>query len=281
VIYGHVDGSVLLIFSCSDLLVLFFVCRDARVLWLLWQVGVAQWWARGVGRDLGACPVSSSRGLRMLGPMRALVSSSGSILVLLPLCLKLENFIIYVSLCNSRIHVITLYSGHVCVYYASMLWCWHLVWNLVRTDHSCIGVGCHSWYQSQMSIIRHWWPYFRKPTVRICFNAHIRTILVLTGGKLTGIYFLYLLSAIYFSIKYPHARWCGFHPCCLKARFAWGNPYHAVGADVHHATSHDRIPRASRDLGMSCRYFHKTWIRLYDICSVVHTTLNVWAPLGG
>jgi hypothetical protein len=25
-----------------------------------------------------------------------------------------------------------------------MLWCWHLVWILVRTDHPCLGVGCHS-----------------------------------------------------------------------------------------------------------------------------------------
>jgi hypothetical protein len=24
-----------------------------------------------------------------------------------------------------------------------MLWCWHLVWILVRTDHPCLGVGCH------------------------------------------------------------------------------------------------------------------------------------------
>jgi hypothetical protein len=90
---------------------------------------------------------------------------------------------------NSRIHVITLYSSYVCVYYASMLWCWHLVWILVRTDHPCLGVGCHSWYQSHTSIIRHWRPYFWKPTVRIRFNAHIRTIVLLTGGKLTGIYF--------------------------------------------------------------------------------------------
>jgi hypothetical protein len=45
--------------------------------------------------------------------------------------------------CNSRIHVITLYSGHVCVYYASMLRCSHLIWILVRTDHPCLGVGCH------------------------------------------------------------------------------------------------------------------------------------------
>jgi hypothetical protein len=33
--------------------------------------------------------------------------------------------------------------------------------------------------------------------VMIRFNAHIRTIAVLTDSKLTGIYFLYLLSAIY------------------------------------------------------------------------------------
>jgi hypothetical protein len=36
--------------------------------------------------------------------------------------------------------------------------------------------------------------------VRIRVDAHIRTIVVLTCGKLTGIYFLYLLSAIYFSV---------------------------------------------------------------------------------
>jgi uncharacterized protein (DUF58 family) len=36
--------------------------------------------------------------------------------------------------------------------------------------------------------------------VRIRFNAYIRTIVVLTGSKLTRIYFLYLLSAIYFFV---------------------------------------------------------------------------------
>jgi hypothetical protein len=30
------------------------------------------------------------------------------------------------------------------LYYVSMLWCWHLIWILVRTDHPCLGVGCHS-----------------------------------------------------------------------------------------------------------------------------------------
>jgi hypothetical protein len=36
--------------------------------------------------------------------------------------------------------------------------------------------------------------------VRIRLDAHIRTIVVLTGDKLTGIYFLHLISIIYFSI---------------------------------------------------------------------------------
>jgi hypothetical protein len=54
--------------------------------------------------------------------------------------------------------------------------------------------------------------FLKKPTVRIHFNARIRTIVVLTGGKLIVTYFLYLLSAIYFSVtmhiregKYPRA----------------------------------------------------------------------------
>jgi hypothetical protein len=42
--------------------------------------------------------------------------------------------------------------------------------------------------------------------VRIRFNAHIRTIVVLTGGKLTGIYFLYLLSVIYFLQQRTYAK---------------------------------------------------------------------------
>jgi hypothetical protein len=164
------------------------------------------------------------------------------------------------------------------LYYVLMLRCWQLVWILVRTNHPCLGVGCHSWYQSRMSIIRHWWPYFQKSMVRIRFHARIMIIVVLIGGKLTGIYFLYFLSAIYFLC--PSARWCESWTHCLKVRFAWGSPYCAVGADVHRATSHDRVPRTSRDIGMSCGHFHKMWIHSCDVCSTVHTALNAWAPLG-
>jgi hypothetical protein len=31
------------------------------------------------------------------------------------------------------------------LYYASMLRCWHLVWIMFRTNHPCLGVGCHMW----------------------------------------------------------------------------------------------------------------------------------------
>jgi hypothetical protein len=61
---------------------------------------------------------------------------------------------------------------------------------LVRTDHPCLRVGCHRWYQSITGIIHRVWSYFQKPTMRICLDAHIRTIIVVTCGKLTGIYFL-------------------------------------------------------------------------------------------
>jgi hypothetical protein len=46
---------------------------------------------------------------------------------------------------------------------------------------------------------------FSETIVRICLDAHIRTIVVLTGDKLTGIYFLPLLPAIYYSVM-THLR---------------------------------------------------------------------------
>jgi hypothetical protein len=117
-------------------------------------------------------------------------------------------------------------------------------------------------------------------------QCRIKTIVVLTGGKLTWIYFLQFTFCNNAPMprqegKYPHAEWYEFWPCCLKVRFGWGSPYHAVGADVHRAMSHDRVIRASRDLRMSCGNFHKTWICSCDICSAVHAALNTWAPLGG
>jgi hypothetical protein len=57
--------------------------------------------------------------------------------------------------------------------------------------------------------------------------------------------------------------------------------YHAVGAAVHRAMSHDRVPGASRDPMISCGHFRKTRMRSCNVCSVVHTTLNAWAHLGG
>jgi hypothetical protein len=61
---------------------------------------------------------------------------------------------------------------------------------LVRSNHLCLRVGRHGWYQSTTGIIRHVRRYFQKPTVRIHLDAHIRIIVVLTGDKLIEIYFL-------------------------------------------------------------------------------------------
>jgi hypothetical protein len=71
---------------------------------------------------------------------------------------------------------------------------------LVRLNHPFLRVKLHSWYQSITCVIHHLWKYLQKHMVRKHLDAHIRTIIVLTGGKLTGIYFLHLLYAIYYSV---------------------------------------------------------------------------------
>jgi hypothetical protein len=79
-----------------------------------------------------------------------------------------------------------------------------------------------------------------KTTVRIRLEAHIRTIVVLTGGKLTGIYFLHLLSVIYFFVT-THQRKCknvsilppgdvNLGPVPSRRGLLEDDPYRAVGA---------------------------------------------------
>jgi hypothetical protein len=172
------------------------------------------------------------------------------------------------------------------IYYASMLQCWQLVRILVRTNHPFLMVGCHSWYQSFTIIISHWLPYFQKPTVRIHLDAHIRTIVILTGGELTRNYFLYLLSVM--THWWQGKKISILPPGDVNARpvpSRWvvleDSPYHVVGAAVHRATSHDHTPRACGDLGVSCGDLHKAWICSCNVCSAVYVTFNAWAPLGG
>jgi hypothetical protein len=76
---------------------------------------------------------------------------------------------------------------------------------LVRIDHPCLRVGRHSWYQSHYRYNTSHTVLFSKTVVRIRLDAHMRTIVVLSVSKLTGIYFLYLLYAIYFSVT-THLR---------------------------------------------------------------------------
>jgi hypothetical protein len=64
---------------------------------------------------------------------------------------------------------------------------------LIWTNRPFEGRECHSWYQSHYGYNTSCMVLFSKTLVRIRLDAHIRTIVVLTGGKLTGIYLLYLL----------------------------------------------------------------------------------------
>jgi hypothetical protein len=90
-----------------------------------------------------------------------------------------------------------------------------------------------------------------------------------------------LLSTIYFCndvpTKYPLVGWCESQTRTLKTGLLEDSLYCALETAVCRAMSHDHVPRPSRDLGMSCDHFHKTWIHFCNVCSAVHTVLNVWA----
>jgi hypothetical protein len=80
---------------------------------------------------------------------------------------------------------------------------------------------------------------FLKTTVIIRLDANLRIILVLTGGKLTGFYFLYLLYAIYYSVTthLQKGKKVSFlppgdvntGPVPSRRGLFEDNPYHAVG----------------------------------------------------
>jgi hypothetical protein len=98
--------------------------------------------------------------------------------------------------------------------------------------------------------------------VRIRLDAHIRTIVVLTGGKLIGIYFMHLLYVTMHrrqgkkvSILLPGDVNPG--PVPSRRGLLEDYPYHVVGATVRRAMSHDCAPRACGDLGVSCGDLHK------------------------
>jgi hypothetical protein len=78
--------------------------------------------------------------------------------------------------------------------------------------------------------------------VRICLDAHIRTIVVLTGGKLTGFSLQHFLYAIYYSItthlqqgkKVSFLPLGNVNPRPVPSRRGLfeDSPYHAVGAVI-------------------------------------------------
>jgi hypothetical protein len=89
--------------------------------------------------------------------------------------------------------------------------------------------------------------------VRIRVDAHIRTIVVLTDGKLTEIYF-FVMTHLRQGKKVSTLPPGDVNPGSVPSRrgLLENSPYHMVGTTVHRVMSHDRAPRTCGDLGMSC-----------------------------
>jgi hypothetical protein len=122
--------------------------------------------------------------------------------------------------------------------------------------------------------------------VRIRLDTHIMTILVLTGGKLIGIYFPHLLSVTTHrrqgkKVSFLPPGDVNPRPVPSRRGLFEDSLYRAVGVAVRRATSHDSAPRVCGGLGMSCGDLRKTSIRSCNVCSAVHIALNPWVPLGG
>jgi hypothetical protein len=165
------------------------------------------------------------------------------------------------------------------MYYASLLRYCHPVMILVRIDHPFLRVGCHRWYQSHYGYNTLRTVLFPKTVVRIHLDAHIRTIVVLIGGKLTGIYFLQRRT--YAKVSILPLGDVNPRPVLSRWDLLEDSLYHMVGATVCCAMSHDYTPRLCGDLGISCGHFRKTWMRSCNVCSVVHWALTAWVLIGG
>jgi hypothetical protein len=99
--------------------------------------------------------------------------------------------------------------------------------------------------------------------VRIRLDAYIKTIVILTGDKLTRIYFPHLLSV---TTHRRHGKKVSIlppgdvnpGPVPSRRGLLEDSTYRGVGVAVRRMTSHDRTARACGDLGMSCGDLRKT-----------------------
>jgi hypothetical protein len=125
----------------QDLLVdIIFVCRDARVLRLLWQVHLAQRWARGMGCDLGASPVKSRRGLRIIGlDTSPCIIEWLSFVSLWTLNTLLHMYLFELKFSCNNSFIQAMYV----MYYTSILQCWQFIMILIKTNHLYLRVGRH------------------------------------------------------------------------------------------------------------------------------------------
>jgi hypothetical protein len=158
---------------------------------------------------------------------------------------------------------------------------------LVRTNHPCLRVWRHSWYQSYYGYNTSRTVLFSKTYYEDALRCSYKDYSSLTKWQANRD----LLSAIYFSIT-TH-RWKGNKVRILPSGDV--NPGLIPSRQGLLEDSHYRVDRGCVsvvwlvmtthlgrvDLGMSCGRSLKTWICSRNICNVVYAVLNVWAPLEG
>jgi hypothetical protein len=130
---------------------------------------------------------------------------------------------------------------------------------LVWTNRPSLGWGCHCWYQSHYGYNTSHTVLFLntygEDTLRCPYKDYSSLNRWQANRDLLSI-MTHQRQGNKVSILPPGDVNPG--PVPSRRGLLVDSPYCAVGAPVHRVTSHDRAPRACRDLGMSCGYLRNT-----------------------
>jgi hypothetical protein len=133
---------------------------------------------------------------------------------------------------------------------------------LVMTDHPCLKVGRHKWYQSLTGIIHRVRSYFRKIYSEDTLTCSYKDYNSLNRWQANRVLLSALLSANYFSVtmRLRQGKKVSILPLgdvnlgSIPSR--WGlvedSPYRVVGVVCHRWTDHDRTPRAWKPRNVLC-----------------------------
>jgi hypothetical protein len=133
---------------------------------------------------------------------------------------------------------------------------------LVMTDHPCLKVGRHKWYQSLTGIIHRVRSYFWKNYSEDTLTCSYKDYNSLNRWQANRVLLSALLSANYFSVtmRLRQGKKVSILPLgdvnlgSIPSR--WGlledSPYRVIGVVCHRWTDHDRTPRAWKPRNVLC-----------------------------